>query len=87
MVRAEKTKVKAIKITDNELITTPLKSKYDFDCIDDSEISNKSTKFNEEIISKKKYNIFNWSYFNNFLSIFNVLFYFRLDLFIYFKNM
>ena len=53
MVRAEKTKVKAIKITDNELITTPLKSKYDFDCIDDSEISNKSTKFNEEIISKK----------------------------------
>ena len=75
MVRAEKTKVKAIKITDNELITTPLKSKYDFDCIDDSEISNKSTKFNEEIISKKKYNIFNWSNFNNFLLIFIDLFF------------
>ena len=75
MVRAEKTKVKAIKITDNELITTPLKSIYDFDCIDDSEISNKSTKFNEEIISKKKYNIFNWSNFNNFLLIFIDLFF------------
>ena len=59
MVRGEKTKVKAIKITDEILITTPIKSKYDFDFIDDSEISNKSTKFNEEIISKKKYNIFN----------------------------
>ena len=59
MVRGEKRKVKAIKITDKELITTLIKSKQDFDCKDDNEISNKSTKFNEEIISKKKYNIFN----------------------------
>ena len=38
MVRGEKTKVKAIKITDKELITTLIKSKYDFDCKDDNEI-------------------------------------------------